>query len=122
MIKSEKNSVFRHSTPKRKSSKAKFLQDIVDRVEQVIYEECLTEDRISVSVEYHDGWIDIYMKSDGTCEVTVCHSDNEHESPTLETTIAGILPDWWAVQTRALEEERNEQEFRDHLWRCCMYW
>mgnify|MGYP003571443047 CR=1 FL=1 len=122
MQEARKLSEIKVSTPKRQSKMAKFLQELADRIEQAIYEECLTEDRISVNVEYHDGWIEVYMKSDGTCEVAVCHSDNDHESPTLEATIAGILPDWYSVRTRALEEERKEEEFRDDLWRCCRYW
>ena len=121
MRKASNLSDFKVSTPKMQSKTAKFLQELADRIEQAIYEECLTEDWISVNVEYHDGWIEVFMKNDGTCEVAVCHSDNEHVSPTLEATIAGILPDWYSVKTRALEEERKEQEFRDYLWRYCRY-
>ena len=107
---------------KKKPSRKAFLDAIVEQIEQAIYEECLSESSVSVNVEYHDGWIEVYVKNDGTCEVTVCHSDNEHESPTLETTIAGMVPDWWSVQTRAEEEARKEEEFQDYLWRCCRYW
>lgn len=99
-----------------------FLDALVEKIEQAIYEECLTEDWVSVNAEYHDGWIEVFVKKDGTCEVSVCHSDNEHESPTLEATIAGMVPDWYSVQTKALEDKREEQEFKDYLWRFCRYW
>ena len=109
-------------TPKRTKKRASFLQSIVDRIEEAIYSECLFEDRISENIEYKDGWIEISMNSNGSCEVSVCHLDNEHESPRLEATIAGMLPDWWSVRTRAEEDEREEQEFRDYLWRNSRYW
>ena len=110
------------SDDKKKPSRKAFLDEIVETIEQAIYEECLSECSVSVNVEYHDGWIEVYMKNDGTCEVSVCHSDNEHESPTLESTIAGMMPDWRSIQTRAEEEARKEEEFQDYLWRCCRYW
>ena len=123
MIQGAENlSEFKVLTPKRTKKRVSFLQSIVDRIEEAIYSECLFEDRIYENIEYKDGWIEIYVKSDGTTEVTVCHSDNEHESPRLEATIAGMLPDWWSVRTRAEEDEREEQEFRDYLWRNCRYW
>ena len=109
-------------TQKRTKKRVSFLQSIVDRIKEAIYSECLLEDRISESIEYNDGWIEIYMKSDGTTEVTVCHSENEHESPRLEATIAGMLPDWWSIRTRSEEDEREEQEFQDYLWSNCRYW
>lgn len=115
-------SEFKVLTKKRTKKRASFLQSIVDRIEKAIYSECLFEDRISDNIKYKDGWIEIYMKSDGTTEVTVFHSDNVHESPRLEATIAGMLPDWWSVRTRAEEDEREEQEFRDYLWRNSRYW
>ncbi len=109
-------------TPKRTKKRASFLQSIVDSIEEAIYSECLWEDRISENIEYKDGWIEISMNSNGSCEVSVCHLDNEHESPRLEATIAGMLPDWWSVRTRAEDDEREEQEFRDYLWRNSRYW
>ena len=118
----ESLSEFKVLTKKRIKKRVSFLQSIVDRIEEAIYSECLWEDRIYESIDYNDGWIEIYMKSDGTTEVTVCHSDNEHESPRLEATIAGMLPDWWSIRTRSEEDEREEQEFRDYLWRNCRYW
>lgn len=118
----ENLSEFKVLTPKRTKKRASFLQSIVDRIEEAIYSECLFEDRISENIEYKDGWIEISMNSNGSCEVSVCHLDNEHESPRLEATIAGMLPDWWSVRTRAEEDEREEQEFRDYLWRNSRYW
>lgn len=118
----ENLSEFKVLTPKRTKKRASFLQSIVDRIEEAIYSECLWEDRISENIEYKDGWIEISMNSNGSCEVSVCHLDNEHESPRLEATIAGMLPDWWSVRTRAEEDEREEQEFRDYLWRNSRYW
>lgn len=118
----ESISEFKVLTQKRTKKRVSFLQSIVDRIEETIYSECLREDRIYESIDYNDGWIEIYMKSDGTTEVTVCHSENEHESPRLEDTIAGMLPDWWSIRTRSEEDEREEQEFRDYLWRNCRYW
>jgi len=122
MLKAKILSEIKVSPQKNPSKMEKFLKDIVERIEQAVYEKCLTEDRIFISVEYRDGWIEVHMKSNGTSEVVVCHSDNEHESPTLEAAITGILPDWCTVWTRAFEEERKEQEFRDYLWRCSRYW
>lgn len=118
----ESISEFKVFTQKRTKKRVSFLQSIVDRIEEAIYSECLLEDRIYESIDYNDGWIEIYMKSDGTTEVTVCHSENEHESPRHEDTIAGMLPDWWSIRTRSEEDEREEQEFRDYLWRNCRYW
>ena len=118
----ENLSEFKVLTPKRTKKRDSFLQSIVDRIEEAIYSECLFEDRISENIEYKDGWIEISMNSNGSCEVSVCHLDNEHESPRLEATIAGMLPDWWSVRTRAEEDEREEQEFRDYLWRNSRYW
>lgn len=118
----ENLSEFKVLTPKRTKKRASFLQSIVDRIEEAIYSECLFENRISENIEYKDGWIEISMNSNGSCEVSVCHLDNEHESPRLEATIAGMLPDWWSVRTRAEEDEREEQEFRDYLWRNSRYW
>lgn len=118
----ESLSEFKVLTQKRTKKRVSFLQSIVDRIKEAIYSECLLEDRISESIEYNDGWIEIYMKSDGTTEVTVCHSENEHESPRLEATIAGMLPDWWSIRTRSEEDEREEQEFQDYLWSNCRYW
>ena len=118
----ENLSEFKVLTPKRTKKRASFLQSIVDRIEEAIYSECLWEDRISENIEFKDGWIEISMNSNGSCEVSVCHIDNEHESPRLEATIAGMLPDWWSVRTRAEEDEREEQEFRDYLWRNSRYW
>lgn len=118
----ENLSEFKVLTPKRTKKRASFLQSIVDRIEEAIYSECLFEDRISENIEYKDGWIEISMNSNGSCVVSVCHLDNEHESPRLEATIAGMLPDWWSVRTRAEEDEREEQEFRDYLWRNSRYW
>ena len=118
----ESLSEFKVLTQKQTKRRDSFLQSIVDRIKEAIYSACLWEDRISESIEYNDGWIEICMKSDGTTEVTVCHSGNEHESPRLEAAIAGMLPDWWSVRTRAEEDEREEQEFLDYLWRNCRYW
>lgn len=118
----ENLSEFKVLTPKRTKNRASFLQSIVDRIEEAIYSECLFEDRISENIEYKDGWIEISMNSNGSCEVSVCHLDNEHESQMLEATIAGMMPDWWSVRTRAEEDEREEQEFRDYLWRNSRYW
>lgn len=118
----ESISEFKVLTQKRTKKRVSFMQSIVDRIEEAIYSECLWEDRIYESIDYNDGWIEIYMKSDGTTEVTVCHSENEHESPRLEDTIACMLPDWWSIRTRYEEDEREEQEFRDYLWRNCRYW
>lgn len=118
----EKLSGFKVLTPKRTNKRISFLQSIVDRIEEAIYSECLFEDRIFENIEFKDGWIEISMNSNGSCEVSVCHLDNEHESPRLEATIAGMLPDWWSVRTRAEEDEREEQEFQDYLWRNCRYW
>lgn len=117
----EKLSEFNVLTQKRTDKRVSFLQSIVDRIKEAIYSECLWKDRISENIEYKDGWIEIYMKSDGTTEVTVCHSDNEHESPRLEATIADMLPYWWSVRTMAEENKREEQEFQDYLWRNCRY-
>lgn len=118
----ENLSEFKVLTPKRTKKRVSFLQSIVDRIEEAIYSECLFEDRISENIEYKDGLIEIYMRSDGTTEVTVCYSYYEHESPRLEATIAGMQPDWWPVCTRAKEDEREEQEFRNYLWRNSRYW
>lgn len=109
-------------TSKRPSKTDLFLASLVEKMEQAIYDECLSEDRISLNVEYASGTIEISMTSQGDCEVEVIHADNEHTSPTLEATIAGKMPDWWSIQSRAEEEERQEQEFRDYLWRNCRYW
>lgn len=117
-----KKSEFKVLAKKRKQKMANFLQSIVTMIEEAIYAECLCENRIFEKVEYRDGWIEISMNSNGGCEVSVCHLDNEHESPRLEATIAGMLPDWWSVRTRAEEDEREEQEFRDYLWRNSRYW
>lgn len=118
----ENLSEFKVLTQKRTEKRISFLQSIADRIEEVIYSECLFEDRISENIEFKDGWIEINMNSNGSCEVSVCHLDNEHESPRLEATIADMLPDWWSVRTRAEEDERKEQEFQDYLWRNCRYW
>ena len=118
----ENLSEFKVLTPKRTKKRASFLQSIVDRIEEAIYSECLWEDRISENIEFKDGWIEISMNSNASCEVAVCHIDDVHESPRLEATIAGMLPDWWSVRTRAEEDEREEQEFRDYLWRNSRYW
>ena len=99
-----------------------FLTSIIEKIEERIYAECLGDDHVFVNIESNDGWIEVYMKSDGTCEVVVCHSKNEHESPMLESTITGMLPDWWSIHTRAEEDEREEQEFQDYLWANCRYW
>ena len=104
-----------------KPSLRPFIASIIDDIEARIFEECLQDDKIWMNVEYKDGWIEIYMTSKGDREVIVTHSGNEHESPTLASTIAGLLPDWYSVQTRAIEEERKEQEFRDYLWRNCRF-
>ena len=105
---------------KKTTSRTSFLQQLVDKVEECIYSECLTEDYVCVNIEYADGLIEVYMNSYGTCEVSVYHSKNEHKSPTLEDTITCMLPDWWSIHTRA-EDERAEQEFEDNLWRNCRY-
>lgn len=109
-------------TPKRPSKTALFLASLVEKMEKAIYDECLLENRISLNVKYASGTIEIYMTSQGDCKVAVIHADNEHNSPTLEATIAGSVPDWWAIRSRAEEDERTEQEFRDYLWRNCRYW
>ena len=106
----------------KKSKITKFLQDIAERVEHAIYEECLSENRISETIEFTSGWVEIEMRSDGAKEVAVCHSYNEHESPRLEVTIAGMLPDWYSVQIRAENEAREEEEYRDYLRRSSRYW
>lgn len=113
---------FKVLTPKRPSKTALFLASLVEKMEQAIYDECLFENRVSLNVEYASGTIDIYMTNQGDCEVSVIHADNEHNSPTLEATIAGRIPDWWSIQPRAEDEERKEQEFQDYLWRNCRYW
>ena len=103
-------SEFKISTPKRRSKLEKTLQEKADRIEQGIFAECLSENRISETIEFTFGWVEIEMRSHGTIEVTVCHSENGHESPMLEATIVGILPDWWSVQTKprtGYERNRN---------------
>lgn len=57
-------------TPKRTKKRASFLQSIVDKIEETIYSECLWEDGISENIEYKDGWIEISMNSNGSCEVS----------------------------------------------------
>ena len=109
-------------TPKSPSRRDMFLASLVERMEEAIYDECLSENRISLNVEYASGTIEIYMTSQGNCEVAVIHANNEHNSPTLEATIAGLVPDWSTIQSKAEEEERTEQEFRDYLWRNSRYW
>ena len=109
-------------TAQEMASRTLFLQQLVDMIEERIYSECLTEDYVCLNIEYADGWIEVYMKSYGTCDVAVYHSKNEHESPTLEATITGMLPDWWSIHTRAEEDDRAEQEFQDYLWTNCRYW
>lgn len=118
----ENLSEFKVLTQKRTKNRASFLQSIVNRIEEAIYYECLWEDRIYENIEFKDGCIAISMNSNGGCEVSVCHLDNWHESPRLESTIADMLPDWWSVRTRAEEDDREEQEFRDYLWRNSRYW
>ena len=118
----ENLSEFNVLNPKHGKKRASFLQSVVNRIEEAIYSECLWEDRISENIEHKDGWIEISMNSNGGCEVSVCHIDNDHKSPRLEATIAVMLPDWWSVRTRAEEDEREEQEFRDYLWRNSRYW
>ena len=109
-------------TSKRTKKRISFLQSVVDRIEEAIYSECLWKDRMSENIEYKAGWIEISMNSNGGYEGSVCHLDNEHKSPRLEAAIAGMLPYWWSVRTRAEEDEREEQEFRDYLWRNSRYW
>lgn len=97
-----------------------FISAIIKEIEDRIFEECLNDDKVFVVIRCKSGSVEVSMKSDGTNEVAVCHN-NDHTSPTLEATITGMLPDWWSVQTRAEEEERKEQEFRDYLWRNFRY-
>ena len=109
-------------TQKSPSKIALFLASLVEKMEQVIYEECMYKDRVSLIVEYASGSIEISMTNQGYCEVLVIHADNVHNSPTLEATIAERVPDWWSIQSKVEDEERKEQEFQDYLWRNCRYW
>ena len=97
-----------------------FLSSLIRKIEERIYAECLTEDKVSVSVRYGAGTIEVLVSSDGTNEVAVCH-DNGHESPTMESTIAGMIPDWWAIHDMAVVVDAQEKEFEDYLWRNCRF-
>ena len=97
------------------------IDSLVKKMEQAIYNECLFEDRISLNVEYTSGIIEIHMKSNGDCEVGIVHFGNEHNSPTLESTISGLMPDWYSIKSQAEKEEKEEKEYQDYLWKCCRY-
>lgn len=113
----------RKDLPHKSQSKTSlFLVSLVKKVKQAIYDECLSGNRIILNEKCASGTIEIYMTSQGDCEVLVLHADNEHRSPTLEATIVEMMPDWWSIQSKAEDEEREEQEFRDYLWRNSRYW
>ena len=112
---------FKSMTPKRPSRMVLFLDSIVKRMEKEMYDRCQFEDSVSLNFEYASGTIEVVVTKDGGCDVAVVHSGNEHISPTLEATIAGVMPDWWSIQTRSEQDGRDERDFKDYLWKNCRY-
>lgn len=106
----------------KKPSERDFIRDIVKKIEERILMECLTSNDVFLRVDYRSGSVEVRMTSSGENEVMVYHSGNDHESPVLEATITGKLPDWWAIHDMAVEEDRKEQEFQRYLWDNCRYW
>lgn len=110
------------SAPQKQPKRLEILSKISDTMRQRVYESALENSTAYGTFEYNAGWVEVTMHRNGNVEVIVCHSDNEHQSPTLEKAIADWLPDWGEVEEEAEKDEREELEFRDYLWRNCRYW
>lgn len=106
--------------PKPRSKRAELLSMISDVMRDKVYESALEKDAYG-EFEFPSGWVEITMMRNGEVEVAVVHH-NEHESPALEKAIGDCLPDWSEVEAEAEKDAREEQEFRDYLWRNCVYW
>ncbi len=100
---------------------SKFLDILVERMENEIYEECLTNSMAHITYECESGFIEITMYNNGKCDVNVIHG-NGHESPLLVSTITGMMPDWWSIQSEAEKSNEERLDFEDYLWRNCRYW
>lgn len=87
-----------------------------------IYEDCLYSDSVTVSFDFESGCIDVEMKNDGMCDVSVFHFDNDRSSGMIESAILDSMPDWNSIQSEVEEGERENREFQDYLWRNSRYW
>lgn len=96
------------------------LSKISEDMHGKVYESAL-ENSAHGCYEFKSGWIEVSMFRTGEVEVMVVHH-NEHESPRLEKAIECCLPDWYEVEAEAEKDMREEQEFRDYLWRNSRYW
>lgn len=103
-------------------SRFHFIDKIAETMKDLVYEECLFSDNVSASFDCNAGNIEVRMKNDGTCEVSVLHYDNERYSTMIESAISCSMPDWHSIQSDAEQKDREEREFQDYLWRNSRYW
>lgn len=96
------------------------LSKIASGVRESIYESCLESDKTSYSIDVKSGCIEIELTRYGDVKISIGH-DSELPTPNLENSIISCLPDWDDVEAKAEKDMREEQEFRDYLWRNCRY-
>lgn len=108
------------STPKSKPLRARLFAQIADGMRDRIYEASLECDNAYGSFEFGPASVEVDVSRYGEVNVCVVH-DNEHSSPLLEKAIGDHLPDWSDVEAEAEKDRREEEEFRDYLWRNCRY-
>lgn len=108
------------STSKLKSKRRDLSSMISDKIHDDIYESAFDSSHTYTVFEFKSGWINVYMDENGDVEVLVSHY-NEHQSPALEKAICACLPDWRGIEDEKEMDQREEQEFRDYLWRNCRY-
>lgn len=100
--------------------RAKLFAKVAKEVHDSIYESSLESDNAYASFDCKSGTIEVELTRFGDVNVSVVH-ENDHSSPTLEKAISEHLPDWSDVEAEAEKDMREEQEFRDYLWRNCRY-
>ena len=112
-------------TKKGHKSYGEFAKSLIDtiskKMQAEIYESALDYDSIYKEFCFKSGNICITICRNGNVEVDVYH-DNEHKSPTLEKAITSCLPEWGEIEEKVIRDRKEEQEFRDQLWRNCCYW
>lgn len=111
-----------HLTRQMSQKRYAMVSEISEGIREKIYESSLECDCAFGSFPFPSGVIEVEVNRNGEVYVCVSHKENDHASPTLEALIADCIPDWYDVEAEAKKDLREEEEFRDYLWRNCRYW